>query len=240
MKNPRGRKLPDYLAELGSTLATEHEEILADLQGLQASVDHIKELVASQQQYGQPSGVTETVAASELAEYALRIGEASLRREEAVVVREFTATALVKVDRQKALQIIGNLLTNAKDALMESGRPDKRIELGVRASTLGAVQIYVTDNGAGIAPDNLARIFAFGFTTKKAGHGFGLHSSALAAKEMGGSLKGYSEGLGRGATFILELAAAQPPDADAESSKATMVGVGPSGGVMEQDVSIEK
>jgi two-component system NtrC family sensor kinase len=70
------------------------------------------------------------------------------------------------------------------------------------------VQIYATDNGVGIAPENLTRIFAFGFTTKKTGHGFGLHSSALAAKEMGGSLNAFSEGLGRGATFVLELPAA--------------------------------
>lgn len=66
-------------------------------------------------------------------------------------------------------------------------------------------RITVSDNGVGIAVENLTRIFAHGFTTKKNGHGFGLHSSALAAKELGGSLRASSEGPDRGATFILEL-----------------------------------
>ncbi len=67
------------------------------------------------------------------------------------------------------------------------------------------VQIYVTDNGVGIAPENVTRIFDFGFTTKKTGHGLGPHSSALAATELGGALRVTSGGVGQGATFTLEL-----------------------------------
>jgi signal transduction histidine kinase len=66
-------------------------------------------------------------------------------------------------------------------------------------------KIVVRDNGVGIAPQNLTRIFSLGFTTRKTGHGFGLHSGALAARELGGSLTALSEGSGRGASFILEL-----------------------------------
>ncbi|MBN1866622.1 histidine kinase, partial [Candidatus Sumerlaeota bacterium] len=56
-----------------------------------------------------------------------------------------------------------------------------------------------------IAKENLARVFTHGFTTKKHGHGFGLHSGANAAKEMGGSLTAYSDGVGKGARFVLDL-----------------------------------
>jgi hypothetical protein len=63
----------------------------------------------------------------------------------------------------------------------------------------------VIDNGIGIPPENLTRIFNHGFTTRKGGHGFGLHSGALAAKEMGGSLTVQSDGPGQGAAFTLEL-----------------------------------
>jgi signal transduction histidine kinase len=69
------------------------------------------------------------------------------------------------------------------------------------------VSITVADNGVGIAPGNLTRIFNHGFTTKKDGHGFGLHSGANAAKEMGGTLTARSEGLGKGAELTLELPA---------------------------------
>ena len=61
------------------------------------------------------------------------------------------------------------------------------------------------DNGIGIAKENLKELFRHGFTTKKHGHGFGLHSGALAAKEMGGTLTVHSDGEGKGATFTLEL-----------------------------------
>ncbi len=63
----------------------------------------------------------------------------------------------------------------------------------------------VIDNGVGISAENLTRIFNHGFTTKKDGHGFGLHSGALAAKEMGGALTAHSDGEGKGARFALEL-----------------------------------
>lgn len=214
--DPRGLKLPSYLNELASHLAVERDETVADLEGLQASVDHIKEMVASQQKHARVAGVTEIVPASELVEYALRINESSLKRHSLGVAREFTAAPPVKVERQKALQIIGNLLTNARDALTETDRVDKRITLGVRGTSDGRVQIYVTDNGVGIAPENLTRIFAFGFTTKTSGHGFGLHSSALAATEMGGTLKALSDGLGQGSTFIFELPAVGEMTAEAE------------------------
>jgi signal transduction histidine kinase len=95
-------------------------------------------------------------------------------------------------------------MRNAKYACDDSGRNDKQIVLRV-TSTEERVRIAVVDNGIGIPAENLTRIFSHGFTTRKQGHGFGLHSGALAAKELGGALIVESEGAGRGATFILEL-----------------------------------
>jgi signal transduction histidine kinase len=75
----------------------------------------------------------------------------------------------------------------------------------------------VIDNGVGIPAENLTRIIAHGFTTRKNGHGFGLHCGALAAREMGGALTAQSEGPGRGATFVLELPL-QPPASTATAA----------------------
>jgi C4-dicarboxylate-specific signal transduction histidine kinase len=203
--DPRGQQLPDYLAQLSGHLLAERADLLHEMDELQQNVDHIKEIVAAQQSFAHISGITEVVPASELVEYGLRISEAALQRHGIAVVREFMPAPPVKVERQKVLQILVNLIRNAKEAVNQSGRPDKRLVVGVRVSAAGRVQFAVTDNGVGIAPEYLARIFAFGYTTKKTGHGFGLHSSANAAKEMGGSLEARSDGLGRGATFVLEL-----------------------------------
>ena len=203
--DPRGQQLPGYLAQLSDHLLTERAELLSELEALQHNVDHVGEMVAAQQSYAYVSGLTEIVPAAEFVEYALRISAVSLHRHGIEVVREFLPAPPVNVERQKVLQILVNLIRNAKDAINESGRSDKRLVVGVRVSAAGRVQITVTDNGVGIAPENLTRIFGFGYTTKKTGHGFGLHSSANVAKEMSGSLEARSNGPGQGATFILEL-----------------------------------
>jgi len=203
--DPRGRQLPAYLEILGSHLQAERSESVRELEALQANVDHIKQIVAAQQSFAHVSGVVEIVPPVEVVEYALRISEASLARHEITVLREFSPAPSVRVERHKVMQILVNLIRNAKESLTECGRADKRLVLGVRTSPEGRVQIYATDNGVGIDPEHLTQIFAFGFTTKVAGHGFGLHSSALAAKELGGSLQARSDGPGQGATFLLEL-----------------------------------
>ena len=112
-------------------------------------------------------------------------------------------TAPVMADKHKVLQILVNLITNARHAMQET--QDKVLTLSIAQTGTACVQIRVRDSGCGIAAENLTRVFAHGFTTKADGHGFGLHSSALAAKEMNGSLTLHSDGPGHGATFELEL-----------------------------------
>jgi signal transduction histidine kinase len=126
--------------------------------------------------------------------------------------REFSEVPPITVDKHKVLQILVNLVRNAKYACDESGRSDKLITLRIEAAPAG-VRISVIDNGVGIPAENMSRLFTHGFTTRVDGHGFGLHSGALAAQELGGSLTVTSDGPGCGAIFILELpcGSAQPP-----------------------------
>ena len=164
-----------------------------------------------QQSYAKVSGVYETLAVATLVEDALRINAAAFDRHHIDLVREFDENLpVVCVDRHKVLQILINLLRNAKYALAARSGTDKRIFIRVGMASPDRVKITVGDNGVGIAPDHLTRIFNHGFTTKKDGHGFGLHSGANAAKEMGGTLTAHSEGPGKGAEFTLELPVAAP------------------------------
>jgi C4-dicarboxylate-specific signal transduction histidine kinase len=149
--------------------------------------------------------VAQAVAAPELVEDALRLTNAALTRHDIKVIRQFEATGPITVDKHKALQILVNLLQNAKNACAEAPVEEKLVTVITVARGADFVKILVVDNGVGIAPENLTRMFAHGFTTRKDGHGFGLHSGALAAREMGGSLTAWSAGPGRGATFTLEL-----------------------------------
>jgi signal transduction histidine kinase len=148
--------------------------------------------------------VTETVNLTDLVEDALRMNAGGMTRHEVKVVREYEEVRPITVDKHKVLQILVNLIRNAKYACDDSGRKDKQLTL--RVSNGGdQARIAVIDNGVGIPAENLTRIFNHGFTTRKDGHGFGLHSGALAAKEMGGSLSVHSDGTGRGAVFTLEV-----------------------------------
>jgi len=202
--DPKGRKIPGYLVALADQLAAERAQMVQELEYLRKNIEHIKQVVAMQQTYARVTGVTETLELAELADDALRMNSGAMARHGVEVTREFEPGLSVTVARHTVLQILVNLVQNATNACVESGRDDRRIT--VRISRQGdRVRLAVADNGVGIAAENLTRIFALGFTTRKEGHGFGLHSSALAAKELGGSLTARSPGPGLGSTFILEL-----------------------------------
>jgi len=207
--DPKGQKVPDLIGQLAEKLEFEQTAMLEEISSLRRNVEHVNEIIAMQQSYARVSGVFENVEVTELLEDTLRMNEGSFARHDVKVVREFGALPRICTDKHKVLQILINLMRNAKYACDESGRKDKQVIL--RATNgHGRVSITVVDNGIGIPPENLARIFNHGFTTRKNGHGFGLHSGALAAKELGGSLTASSPGAGLGAVFTLELPC-QPP-----------------------------
>jgi PAS domain S-box-containing protein len=208
----RGKVLPVYLAELSRHLSADNRNALQELDALRGNIEHIKDIVAMQQRYAKLGGVAEPIDVGHLVEESLRINASAFERHAITVVRKFADVPQITVDRHKVLQILVNLLRNARDACDGLGERERRVTLTVERCAAG-VRLAVADNGAGIAPEDMSRIFTHGFTTKKTGHGFGLHSGALAAREIGGVLRAESAGAGRGATFILELPLRPPESA---------------------------
>jgi signal transduction histidine kinase len=196
-----------YLKALTEQVDLERATMLRELQELTQNIDHIKEIVAMQQTYAKVSGVVDYQSVPALIDDALRMHSAVLLRHEVRVVRQFDPLPDMLLDRHKLLQILINLISNAKYALSGSVAEERRLTLGAHLNGDNVLRISVADNGTGIAKENLARIFSHGFTTRSDGHGFGLHSGALAAREMGGTLRANSDGPGKGATFTLELPA---------------------------------
>lgn len=205
--HPKGRQLPAFFIALAADLSKEQTGLGAEMAELQQNIDHIKQIVAAQQSYAKMAGVTETVAIEDLVEDALKLAAPGLSRHQIEVVRDFKPTRPVETDRHKVLQILVNLINNAKHAL-DHRAEDRCLKLTVVPSENGGAIVEVCDNGVGIPAENLTRIFGHGFTTKKTGHGFGLHSGANAARELGGSLTARSDGPDLGATFTLILPAA--------------------------------
>jgi signal transduction histidine kinase len=209
----KGSKFPEYLATLAGCLAVERNEMLVELSSLRANIDHIKEIVAMQQAYAKVAGSQETLNPADLVEDSLRLNAGAVERHHVQVIRQYSPTPPVLVDKHKVLQILVNLIRNAKYALEDRGPGDKRMILRVEPGENGTVKISVEDNGAGIAAENLTRIFEHGFTTRQDGHGFALHGGALAARQMGGSLTCHSAGSGQGAAFTLQLPLRPPESA---------------------------
>jgi signal transduction histidine kinase len=201
--DPRGKLVPGFLSQLAAHLAAEQETVLKEVDHLQKNIEHIKEIVNTQQAYASSKGFIEHLDLAALLEAALRMNAASLNAHDIAVVREFQSVGPVPVDKHKVLQILVNLITNARQAMKEA--PERVLTLTLGATADATVRLSVRDTGCGIAPENLTRVFAHGFTTRSDGHGFGLHSSALAAREMNGSLTLQSDGPGKGAIFTLEL-----------------------------------
>jgi signal transduction histidine kinase len=201
-EDPKGKKVMEFLERLGGVLNEENGRVRAELEGLQKYVDHIKVIVSMQQSHARsPTGVTERFAPAEVIEDALKLVGAWEGGIE--LVRAYGTIGEVETDRHKLLQILTNLLGNARQALSEAPRKTVTVRLVAREWERFAIE--VEDTGCGISAENLTKIFQHGFTTRKEGHGFGLHASALAARSMGGSLTAFSGGVGLGARFLVEL-----------------------------------
>ena len=211
-QDTRGRLLSGYLQQLAASMAQTGQALQAELKSLNKQIDHVKAVVAWQQGFARNSSVYETLNPVEVMEDALRINHGDYERQGIEVVREFDHVPAITSDRHKILQILINLLSNAQQALMAAETGAKRVTLRVRLRDKTRIRFEVADNGIGIPPANLEKVFSLGFTTKANGHGFGLHSGANSAQEMGGTLQAFSEGAGRGATLVLELPIGLHPD----------------------------
>lgn len=204
-QSPQGKQIPEYIAQLSTHLNTELADIQQDLGQLREGLQHVKAIVASHQGLATSTNFLESVdLRAVLAESRLLV-DASLIRHGVALEIPSGPPIRVSCDRAKLSQVLVNLLTNAKEALVESRTPAPKITVRLQEGASRTVAIEIADNGPGIAPANRERLFSKGFTTKAEGHGIGLHYSWLAVREMRGTLSIAKQAPGTGATFRIEL-----------------------------------
>lgn len=214
-EDPRGQHIEPFLSALVAQLGEEQQAIRSEIDSLAQGIEHICELVKSQQRFAKGAALPEPTDLAERFDDALRITQRVHGVDESlVVIRRFEDVGAVRVDRHRLLEILVNLLQNARQAMARSDGP-RELTLEIQSTDGDRVRLAVADTGVGIEAENLERIFQMGFTTRADGHGFGLHSSASAAHEMGGELVAESEGEGRGARFVLDLPMT-PPGSETE------------------------
>ncbi len=203
--HPKGRHLPTFISAVTEDWRAETDSLRKEVESLRHHIDHVNEIVSMQQNFATAAGIVERVKPREVVEDALLMNSGAAARHEISIVREYDeSVGFISVERHKLLQILVNLVNNAKHACVSCDEPGREIRLGVKKNA-DMVRISVVDNGTGIKPEHLPLIFNFGFTTRPNGHGFGLHSSAIAATEMGGRLAVKSDGPGKGACFTLDI-----------------------------------
>ncbi|MBI4719334.1 MAG: HAMP domain-containing protein [Planctomycetes bacterium] len=204
--NERGRQLPAFLGALAQQLAAEQKNMLNEVQSLAQAIEHIRHIVDMQQQNARLGPLVEVVEPAAVVEQAIELCAESIARHDVHVTRALEAVEPVPLDRHRVLQVLVNLLTNAIQAVKAQGHDDRRITVTLRRqseSDGGGLVFGIEDNGVGIPPENLERIFSLGFTTRPGGQGVGLHSAANLAREAGGCVRAASGGPGRGAAFEL-------------------------------------
>jgi two-component system, NtrC family, sensor kinase len=196
-----------YLTAIADHLTGEQKSLLEELVTLRGHVDHVNRVVAMQNGYARTGGVHEPTSLVKLIDEAIALGVPAPGRH-AIEIERHVPELEVMVDRHRILQILVNLLANARDSLSAYQRSGATTPLRVTVTVTnedGWLEMRVDDTGGGIDPEKLTKIFHAGFTTKPKGHGYGLHSSALAAEQLGGTLRVTSAGLGLGATFTLRV-----------------------------------
>jgi PAS domain S-box-containing protein len=210
-QDDRGRAIIPYFSQLVDQMQEEHGTLQTEAGSLLADIEHINAIISAQQENVSFGGVVQDVELSELVEDAIKTQKAAYEEHHISVFLEFEPVPTISADRHKVLQILVNLLTNANHACCMSSTAQKKVRIRIAHLSGDQVTVQVADNGVGIAPENLSCIFSNGFATRKGGHGFGLHSAALAARELGGHLDVRSDGEGKGATFALNLPLRKPP-----------------------------
>lgn len=202
-QDEKGKRLPEFFCQLADAAEQERATVLLELEALQKNIDHIKVIINTQQSHAKAGGVIEIIDLNEMVEDVIKVSFDSHDRN--WVIRDLQAPNRVTVDRHKLMQILLNLLGNARHAVRDGNIQKPRIVVRTRSMGERHFAIEIEDNGVGIEAKNLTQIFTHGFTTKKNGHGFGLHSSSCAASDLGGTLQAHSAGTMRGACFTLQL-----------------------------------
>ncbi|MEP3480480.1 MAG: CHASE domain-containing protein [Fuerstiella sp.] len=240
-KDPRGQHFPRLMNQLVLSFQKEQGQQLGELGSLTDNIAHIKEIISMQQSAARKSGLTEAVEPVELFEDALRMNAPELDSHGVIVVRNFAVVPAIETSKHEVLQILVNLIRNARQAVNMSDGSESTVQVSLLEQA-GCIHFQVKDSGIGIAPENLNRIFQHGFTTKATGHGFGLHSCANTAQQLQGSLAVESEGTGKGATFELILpikaiaADAMAPDAMPADTPDPPIPKSPDAHILESQV----
>jgi len=208
LKDARGKKLMQYFLKIEEPIQNACDQIGLNLKRVIDKINAINDVISAQQSYAGVGGLSEKARLADIIEDALTMQSGTIERHKIHLIREYSEVPEIFVQKTKLVHIIVNLVKNAKDAMVELPPENKALTISITRDDR-AIFVRVKDSGCGIPSENITKIFSHGFTTKKGGHGFGLHSCANYMKEMGGEIRAESEGWGKGSSFELRFNASK-------------------------------
>ena len=203
----KGQRIPGFLMQLGIHLRDQHAQTCEDLDTLIGQIEHVKGIIAAQDDIARTRSIHEPVILKDLIETALAVHSPELAKNQIALTRDYADLPQVITDKQQVSQIVDNLIANAMEAIHQQGPGPHRLTVRIQLDTEEDNQIIlkVMDTGIGISPENLHRIFAQSLSPDGGKQGSGLHNNANTVKNLGGSLTATSDGPGQGACFTLEF-----------------------------------
>lgn len=201
----QGKNFVEYISKISDFWEKRKHIFKNELDSITKYVQNINDIIMAQQSLSQSMGIIENIPLVDIIEDALSLNQRIFPKIEVKIIREYNIKPTIFSDRSKLLQVFVNLIRNIYDIFLENEKYERVIIIQINKIDDNTVSIKIIDKGKGIEAKNLIKIFSYGFTTKKKGHGIGLHTSALTIRELGGSLTAESAGLEQGSTFIIIL-----------------------------------
>ena len=203
-ESPKASKVPQYFETLTRAMEEKAEVMDEEFHNMAVSLEMIRNTIQAQQTYAKSAGILEEVRLHQFVDEVLNLHLASVNKRFITIIRKLPPVRPTKLQRTKATHVLLNLIKNAVEILQKIPSGDRILTFETGEDSDGCPWLAVSDNGPGVAVENRYKIFQFGFSTKHEGRGFGLHASANAMTEMGGSLE-LSSSPGEGATFVMRF-----------------------------------
>jgi len=208
--DPKGKKLMQYYVSMSESFENFQKKLQIHINRLLDKIGLIEGIINEQQSFIGVRSSLEEIDLVPIVDDVLKMYQTLIDRFGIKVIRNADDSVVALGQRTKLFHVLTNIIKNGIESMEDTSDGDKVLSVAVYRESEN-VFIRVSDSGPGISAGNLESIFAYGFTTKKNGHGFGLHSCANYMTEMKGRIWAeHGEG-GRGAVFVMQFRS--PPGA---------------------------
>ena len=200
-------KLKQIVEVLPDAVIEEFDHINSEVKRIRDKHEHIESIIHLQLRYARLSGNVENVNVNKVVLDSLEMLDESITKYSVTLIKDLDPNLPpIKSEKSKLLQVVVNLVKNGVEAMRDADSVERTLAISTHTDSSGEnIAISIKDTGMGFAPEDKKKLFTYGYTTKKTGSGFGLHSCANFLIANKGSIEAISDGPGTGAEFIVHL-----------------------------------